>query len=488
MEPAPISIAVVGLGKRSVRVGLPTIVKCPWFTLKAVCDPNTHALSWFKANEGIQAFTHIEALLQYHQDCLRHGRPQDAIQAAYVAIPHNQYDHVVPLLLKHGLHVLKEKPAGIDMDELRKMQQLATANQVRLCTASQSRYSDRLCQAQKHIPSLGTLRFIEGTRKVSVMNLAEGWRSKSAVAGGGALNDIGWHLLDDVVGFVGPDAQATVVSASLFQSRVSDAEDYDCEDSAHIAMEFRRYGPAQGQMHVSCNLRISRIGVHKMDEIVIVGDQASLILHADAITVQCARSSLQQVHKIQPKTKLEDFRCMLECFHASISSSTAGAQQQAFACQDAKVTEVIEAIYRHCANKKTQSELSRGDKHQDSSDHSPRSLKYHWPKITDDLEHAVVQQLKEGISIYDNGGIFRTFETAFLQVHERLAWHALLHNSGTNALQALFYAAGFLPGDEVSPHSGCLLCLELLTESWVARSSSRYIHFMQRPQPRCSSV
>lgn len=453
MEPA-LNIAVVGLGDRSVRIGLPCIIECPLLNLIAVCDLNIDTLTRFSTNREMQAFTHIEALLAHRQKSLQMGREQDIVQAAYVALPHHQYGKVVTLLLQHGIHVLKEKPAGIDTAELSKLQLTAMANKACLFTASQSRFSERLYLAQRHIPSLGTLRFIEGTRKVSVPNLADGWRSKSVCAGGGAVNDIGWHLLDEVVGFVGSDAQTNVPFVTLFHTRASKAEDYDCEDSAHIALEFQQSKDFGEHTTVSCNLRISRIGGNKVDEIVLVGDQASLTLHRDAVIVQFAHSSQQQIHKLgSGTTTTKDFQRMLEHFHACASSTVASAEHDRFARQDVKVTEIIKDVYRHWTDKGGKKSASSG-KHQILSEHSSEPLKYHWPKITKELEQAVVHQLHKNISIYDNSGIFGTFERLFLQVHQRPEWYALLHNSGTNALQALFYAAGFLPGDEVSTEKG----------------------------------
>ena len=67
-----------------------------------------------------------------------------------------------------------------------------------------------------------------------------------------------------------------------------------------------------------------------------------------------------------------------------------------------------------------------------------------WPRITVVVEKDVLTQLYQNVSLNDNGGIFHDFKTESKQVH------ALLHNSGTNALQALFYACQFAPGDEVS--------------------------------------
>ena len=47
------------------------------------------------------------------------------------------------------------------------------------------------------------------------------------------------------------------------------------------------------------------------------------------------------------------------------------------------------------------------------------------------------------------GGVFGEFEDAFLRFFNKSDWHALLHNSGTNAIHALYLAAGIKTGDEV---------------------------------------
>ena len=75
---------------------------------------------------------------------------------------------------------------------------------------------------------------------------------------------------------------------------------------------------------------------------------------------------------------------------------------------------------------------------------------FQWPLITKDVENAVMTQLHTSISIYDQNGVFGEFEDAFKRFHDCPDWYALLHNSGTNALHALFLACGAKPGDEVS--------------------------------------
>jgi hypothetical protein len=84
-----------------------------------------------------------------------------------------------------------------------------------------------------------------------------------------------------------------------------------------------------------------------------------------------------------------------------------------------------------------------------SNTHSVPDCTYRWPLIDGEIANAVEKQLQESVSIYDNGGIFGEFERAWKKHHGLTESFALLHNSGTNALQALYFAAQLQPGDEV---------------------------------------
>lgn len=75
--------------------------------------------------------------------------------------------------------------------------------------------------------------------------------------------------------------------------------------------------------------------------------------------------------------------------------------------------------------------------------------RFQWLVIDGGVISAVEKQSQESLSIYDNGGIFGKFEYAWKTYHDSGDSSALLHNSGTNALQALYFAAQFQPGDEV---------------------------------------
>lgn len=70
-----------------------------------------------------------------------------------------------------------------------------------------------------------------------------------------------------------------------------------------------------------------------------------------------------------------------------------------------------------------------------------------WPRITKSVEQAVIQQLHTTVSIYDRSGVIEAFETTFASYHGRR--HALLSNSGTNAIYSMYEGLGLGPGDEV---------------------------------------
>ena len=69
------------------------------------------------------------------------------------------------------------------------------------------------------------------------------------------------------------------------------------------------------------------------------------------------------------------------------------------------------------------------------------------PKITPEIERAVIEQLHDTISIYDNSNIFKKFEDTFAKYHNKK--YALVTSSGTAALHSLYDAINLKPGDEV---------------------------------------
>ena len=73
--------------------------------------------------------------------------------------------------------------------------------------------------------------------------------------------------------------------------------------------------------------------------------------------------------------------------------------------------------------------------------------KYIHPRITKEIENAVIEQLYDTISIYDNSNIFQKFEDEFAKYHNKK--YGLVTSSGTAALWSMYDAIGLKSNDEI---------------------------------------
>ena len=137
---------------------------------------------------------------------------------------------------------------------------------------------------------------------------------------------------------------------------------------------------------------------------------------------------------------------MMRVFHARIAEPS--SEYKLHACHDMSTMRTVDDIY--AAGKAAGNAAISDGGLQSSSDASPApDLTYRWPPVDEGSRRAVEKQLRDSVSIYDSGGIFGKFEQAWKRYHGLPESYTLLHNSGTNALQALYFAIQVQPGDEV---------------------------------------
>ena len=223
---APLNIAIVGLGQRSRKRAVHAIHKnSGLWCLVAACDTKHEARGAFALlHLTVPIFEDVLHLVQWHQQVTA-----NRIDCAYVAVPHYLYSDVVIPLLEANIHVLKEKPAASTPEELKIFQSLGASSSVTLEIASQRRYGSLLGKMKEWIPFVGTIHTVEATRKISVTNLGDGWRAKSALACGGAMGDVRWHIVDQVLSLVGDGSIPKVAYSKMFHIRAY--QGHDCEDT-----------------------------------------------------------------------------------------------------------------------------------------------------------------------------------------------------------------------------------------------------------------
>lgn len=341
----------------------------------------------------------------------------------YVAVPHNEYTKVLPALFQAKTNVLKEKPIACNGSQAIELQKLAKTHDVKLGVLCQRRFSKRYNMLEQWLPQLGRISSVQVVESIDVAALDEGWRAHKALAGGGVVLDMGYHMLDQLVGIFGQ--QFTVQHASLMKTRQGN---YDVDDTAHIAVRFH-----QG---VNASVVLSRSGASNEEKISIIGEEGILTLDGELVRL----SLRDQNGKLTPHEEYvvkEPSALLLERGFASFLSNRDSEKWDVG--RDVAVMKMVDEIYR-IGDLQGEASLTK---------QNPLTKPWSWPKVTPDVEEVLARQLHDTLSIYNNGGIFGQFEETFRNFHDVPNSHALLHNSGTNSLHALYFAAGLKSGDEV---------------------------------------
>ncbi|KAL8952827.1 MAG: hypothetical protein Q9222_001262 [Ikaeria aurantiellina] len=245
-----------------------------------------------------------------------------------------------------------------------------------------------------------------------------------------------------------------VAFSRLFHARSSPG--HDCEDSAKVILDL----PFSG-CNVTAHLTVSRIGHKETEELIFTGAKGVLTSDGKSVDIYFDPAAGKNPLHYDPSRATDyqsDVERMFLAFHSQVQATQKGLplDMQRRYCeyrtQDLIVTQTLQAIYQHANHqpiKRQQNSVHYISGAEPNAHKDAQELIMEWPIINQATEDAVLKQLRSDISIYGNGGVFKQFESEFRDYHGVSSWHALLHNSGTNALQALYFAAGFMPGDEV---------------------------------------
>lgn len=199
-------LALIGLGKQGLE-HLDAAPLCEQVVFVAGVDPDAGTRQRV-AESGYSLRLHANLA----------GLQDEALDGLVLALPHHRYSEIWDDLTALGLPILKEKPLGRTFDEALSLLERARAAGCPVQTAIQRR----------HHPSYRQLKQLLDAEQLVVheahahMHLGfaaatggnESWRSTRHTAGGGALLDAGYHLVDLLHFLFGP---FDLVSASLWQ-------------------------------------------------------------------------------------------------------------------------------------------------------------------------------------------------------------------------------------------------------------------------------
>uniref|UniRef100_UPI00260EAA80 Gfo/Idh/MocA family protein n=1 Tax=uncultured Halomonas sp. TaxID=173971 RepID=UPI00260EAA80 len=156
---------------------------------------------------------------------------EEELDGLVIALPHHCYADIWADVLALGLPILKEKPLGRSFDESLRLLQQAREAGCMVQTAIQRRHHGSYQAMKRHIQASGYPPLEAHAHLHLGFDLSKNqdtWRSHRHLAGGGALLDAGYHLVDLLHYLVGP---FDLVAASLWQGELPVGES-DMDDRA----------------------------------------------------------------------------------------------------------------------------------------------------------------------------------------------------------------------------------------------------------------
>lgn len=186
-----VKYAVVGLGHLALEEIIPAFGSCKKSKLTALVSGSPEKMKKVAAQYGIKT----ENCYSYQTyDQIKNNPEVDVI---YIVLPNALHKEYVIRGAKTGKHILCEKPMAISAKECAEMIDACNAAKVKLMIAYRTQYQPHNRKLREMVQQkvFGNPKFIESSNSQSSANPAH-WRHKIALAGGGALPDIGLYCLN----------------------------------------------------------------------------------------------------------------------------------------------------------------------------------------------------------------------------------------------------------------------------------------------------
>lgn len=185
---SPIRLGVAGLG-RAFTLMLPTFAQDPRVQLVAACDPRDEARAQFAHDFSASVHVDIEALAS-----------DPAVEAIYIASPHQFHAAHTRVAAAHGKHVLLEKPMALSLGECDAMVTDCRRAGVQLVVGHCHSFDAPYLMARDIIASgeVGALRMIQALNYTDFLYRPRRPEELSTEAGGGVVFSQAAHQVDVV--------------------------------------------------------------------------------------------------------------------------------------------------------------------------------------------------------------------------------------------------------------------------------------------------
>ena len=188
MNNDPVRLGVIGLG-RAFTLMLPSFLADPRIRLVAACDPRPEARARFTAEFAGPAYEDPEALCR-----------DGAVEAVYIASPHQHHAAQTIAAAAAGRHVLVEKPMALSLAECHAMVAAAEAARVHVIVGHSHSFDAPIRHTRALIAggNYGRLRMIQASYATDFLYRPRRPEELDTAQGGGAVFNQAPHQVDIV--------------------------------------------------------------------------------------------------------------------------------------------------------------------------------------------------------------------------------------------------------------------------------------------------
>ena len=182
-----VKVALIGVGAIAESTHLIHLKEHPEVTVEAIVDLNLERAQKLAAAHSVNHyFSSIDEMVAAIQ-----------VDAVIISTPNQTHIPIAKKAAEHGIHVLVEKPIGTDIDEVKEFLEVAQRNKVLTMVGMPHRFRRdvQIMKAYAEQQTFGNVYYVKA-KLFRSRGTPKGWFTNRALSGGGAMMDIGVHVLD----------------------------------------------------------------------------------------------------------------------------------------------------------------------------------------------------------------------------------------------------------------------------------------------------
>ena len=260
-----LSVAVIGLGSSGETMARALSTRED-VSLVAVADIDAARVDRIAVACNTAAFTDTRQLLLTTKP-----------SAVFLAVPPTATADLLDACLEHRIHVWKEGPLARDLPQAVHYSQRFHDIGCVLSVGSPRRFSDAYRHARTWLDRMGTVRLAR-VHHLFYWQGQLGWRGDLATAGGGALLELGFHMIDATLSLLSAPEDVYGATTIIPPTAGSLLCQHDTDDSATAILRFRN--------NTTATVTLSRQAGPTSEGITLYGSDGSLTITHDACTLR----------------------------------------------------------------------------------------------------------------------------------------------------------------------------------------------------------